>query len=378
MNNEILQVSLMTIDDQVMQTNSFQARGAVTQQQIADRVGLSRATVSYVLNDQTKKFGISPQTAENIRQTAAEMGYVPNAMARSLKNQRTATIGVLVADFQLDWTHRIQVGMEKVLGDTEFTPIYAPRGWDAQRERKEIDWFLERRVDGLIICVPIMENLDYYQSLRQMGLPVLFFGDLLKGMEDAHYVLWDAAEAVKAGMAHLYEAGKRRIGFFGYGQKALATLARSDAYWQSLEDLGLPYDPSIHYLSDPPVLGNVGWQQRFFRFFQGHGNPLDGLMALNDAVTIGLMNFAEKEMQKSIPEDIALVGMGNLPVIGPGNKRLTTLEEPLQQMGELAARGILTLIENPDSGPFQKWVRHNRLIIRDTTVSGEREMLLKG
>lgn len=355
-----------TNDAGVMET---ERQGPITQQDVADAAGVSRALVSCVLNGRAEEFGISPKTAERIRQTAAEMDYVPNAAARSLKRLGTATIGVLLANFQLDWAHRVQVGMEEVFEDTEFTPIFAPRGWSAKRERKEIEWFLERRVDGLVICVPIPGNEDCYQKVMRLGTPVIFFSDILRTMPHANQVLWDSGQVVREAVRHLCEIGRKRIAFYGHGYQTVMTMARKRAYEDALVEFGLEYDPAIDLLGERVYEDQYGEYrtQLIHDFFFSGPNPPDAVVALNDAEGLGLLrHFIEVEKVR-VPEDIAIVGLGDLAALGPNKMQLTTLREPLGRMGRIAAQSILRLINEPSTPPVNEVVQHVELLRRDTT-----------
>lgn len=351
-------------------------RRPITQSTIARKLGVSRATVSFVLNGRGEEFGISPDMRKRVLEVAKELMYVPNAMARSLKSQGTGTVAILVADFSFNWVHRLQLGIDRVLGpEGRLTPMFAPRGWDAARERREIDWFLQRRADAIVVCVPIPENLDYYRHITELGVPLLFFGDTLVEMPEANFVIWNAAPAVKLGMRHLYDIGRRRIGFFGVGESTRMTLTRHQAYLDSMEELGLPRDPRWEFMDTVTHLGREqgSWRATFLhelihRLVLAPTPRPDAMFSLNDALVLALLDKLLDAPECRIPEDLAIVGVGDLPIFGPRGERFTTLHEPLEEMGQQTAHAVLRLLDDTSSEPQQIIVEHSQLLIRETTI----------
>jgi LacI family transcriptional regulator len=366
------------VDDGPSPRKGGERRRAITQTEIARALGISRATVSFVLNGRGDDFGIREETSRRVLEMAGKLQYIPNAMARSLKSKHTGTIAILVADFQLNWTHRVQVGIERTLSvgpESRFTPLFAPRGWSAERERREIDWFLEHRADAIIVCVPIPSNRSYYRRVMELGVPLMFIGDTLDDMPDANYVIWNSSEAVKVGMHHLYDIGRRRIAFFGIGEDTVMTRARYRAYKESIQELGLILDPKrifMETVSRSEKILSKGWREAFRRLLlEGEDRP-DAVFALNDALALGLLDFLQSTPGVRVPEDIAIMAMGGLPIQGAGGERITTMDEPLEILGERAAQCTLELLKSPAQQPHQVVITHDHLLIRDTTFARSR------
>jgi DNA-binding LacI/PurR family transcriptional regulator len=317
----------------------------ITITSIAKELGVSVATVSYVMNGKTQENGISEKTAERVRQVAKELGYVPNYLARSLRLQRTQGIGVILSDLQQGWAHRTLKGMLSVLDPEEYVPYISVHFWDPERERREIESMVKRRLEA-IITVPMPENIEEYKLLIDTGIPLIFLQDEMEDLPEVSFAMWDAREAARACVAHFIANGRSRIAFVGVDHFTPWMKMRFEGYKQALAEAGLEFREEWAILehrqalsTSPTKDGDFGGAIREL-LDSDHELP-DAMLAMNDAVAMTTLSVLEGEYGYRIPDEIAVMGMGNLaqaPLVG-----LSSAHEPIEEVGIAAAQAALEL-----------------------------------
>lgn len=349
-----------------------QGNRPVTVSHIAKEIGLAVSTVSLILNGHGPRLKIAPATVKRVFDLAAELKYVPNDLARSLRSQRTCVIGVVFGNLYNGWAQKILEGMLDVFDPEGYSPFMTIHNWDATRESREVNSLLQRRVDGMI-CVPIAEGEKTYRDIQQRGVPLLLLGDTLPGFEDVSCVSWDSAAAARAVVEHLIAIGRRKIGFIGAKHPTLESVARYETYIALLKEHNLPVNQDwiAKHEVDPSATKMVrGMIDAIFK--PGREIP-DALYVLNDGLALPVIAVLE-ERGLRIPEDVAVAGMGNMPGVSHPRINLTTVEEPLEEMGRMSAQTILKLISAPEEGPLHVHVPSSRLLLRATTMGATANM----
>ena len=170
--------------------------------QLAKKLGLSHATVSFVLNGIGEKRKISKETIDRVLAAAKRYNYAPNRFARSLKSQRSGMISVILPNFKMDWAEHVTTGMRKVFDHSELIPFVSTHSFQEDRNRRELLSFLERRDDGLI-TMPTMGCVELYREIAKTPLPVVFLGDEIPELTPLiSSVMWDPRDAIRAAIAH--------------------------------------------------------------------------------------------------------------------------------------------------------------------------------
>jgi LacI family transcriptional regulator len=348
--------------------------GAITAEELARRLGVSRATVSIVLRGDAVRRKISPATTRRVLDAAREHNYVPNQAARMLRRQRTDMIGVIFPNFRLDWAERAMTGMLAVLEPTPYTPFVATHRFDPALFAKEALSSLERRDDALI-CHPLPDMGDVHARLASGSMPVVFMGDRpLAGRHTKGFssVVWDAGVAARMAVRHLVELGRKRIAFLGIDYRMEMSQARVAAYHAVLNEAGLPARPQWVFV--PPASSAIekivdpGLDQMFAR----GRTPPDALFVLNDGIAMPTLESLYRRGVR-VPDDLAVVSMGDLPLTGHVAVGLSTMREPVERMGREAAEVALRLIADPAAGPVHRTIDCAELHARRTTI-GDRWM----
>jgi LacI family transcriptional regulator len=338
----------------------------VTAEELAKRLGLSRATVSIVLRGEAVRRKISAKTTERVLDAARKYNYMPNQAARMLRRQRTDVIGVIFPNFRLDWAERVMEGMLGVLESTRYSPFVATHRFSQQLFRKEALAALQRRDDALI-CYPLPGLNDLYKQISSLGIPLVFIGDRPIDVENESCVMWDAGAAAAAAVQHLVDQGRKRIGFLGLDYPMKMSQARFQAYKTVLKKARLPIQPN--WIFTPAANSTLEQiiEPGLNQMFSGPGPHPDAIFVLNDGIALPALEALQKRHLK-VPQDVAVIGMGDLPLTGHSAIGLSTMREPVEQMGREAAEVALQLIEDRSLGPIERVISCEELHARRTTL----------
>lgn len=344
-------------------------KGRVTITSLAEYLGLSVATVSYVMNDKTVQNGIPEKTAERVREAAKKFDYVPNDLARSLRKQQTSTVGLILSDLQQGWAERTVRGMISILEPAGYVLYLAVHFWDAERERRELDSMVKRRIET-IITVPMKENADAYNEVIARGLPLLFLQDEIAQCPGASVCMWEARNAARACVEHLHSIGRRKIAFAGVDQRTPWLSMRLDGYREALRALGLPLREEWICLDQMESIPTHGDAKTNFgaaveKLLRSGGEMPDAFLAMNDAVAITTLDVLTQRFSYRVPQDFALMGMGDLaygPLVG-----LSSAREPVEEVGRAAARAALDLIARKSSERIRTLVSSDEIVVRAST-----------
>lgn len=275
-------------------------------------------------------------------------------------------IAVVVSDLLFDWADALLGGMLSVFGPQGWTPFVAIHGSDPELAQTQLLSSLHRNDEG-VVCQPIAGADAVYERFRDSGVPLILVGDYPDKLPDAHFVGWDARSAARIAVEHLIETGRDRIGFVGTGGCTITTRGRYEAYLETLRDAGMAVNerwiaiPSTE--EDPARIAAFALSRMF-----GDGAPLpDALFAVDDRIGLSLVEVLE-DRDIRVPEDIAVIGMGDLPLSKHNAVSLSTVVEPVAEMGRQAAELLAKLMRNPVAGPVHMRVRGEELIVRRTTM----------
>ena len=333
---------------------------------IAEAVGLAPSTVGFILRGQARAMHISHETEQHVCEVARRMGYVPNLLARNLRRQRTGVIGLLVPDLALNWSDLIYQGMFSVLDPAGYTPFLLSHRWDPKLQAAELEKLVQHQVEA-IVCAPIAECHDLYRRYAAMRIPFLLMGDTLEDLPEVGYVGWDSEHAAALAVQHLVDCGCTRLAFIGPDHPTMMTRRRMAAFERVLKENRLPVNRD--WIS---VMTNQVWtlgltDQWVTRVFAAGDTWPDGIFALNDAVALLALESLGRAGVR-VPDDVAVVGIGNLPMTGLPGISLTTAVEPIFELGREAAAAALALINGEMEAPVHTWIPRTELIVRGSTA----------
>jgi len=331
---------------------------AVTLQDIAKDENVSAVTVSKVLRNQGN---ISAATRKRVLARAKQLNYQTNWIARSLVTRRTYTVGLLLPDF----THPFFAEIAKTVAET-----VRPMGYhviisyfeeDPDLERIEADALLARQVDGLIIAsAQRSERPVMFQQMRKRGVPFVLID---RPIADARvsFVGADNDAIGRLATSHLIEQGCRRIAHLRGPGIGIAT-GRMEGYRQALAERGLPVRPD--YIVEAGYQDDTGCEA-MRKLLRVNPRP-DGVFCYNDPVAIGAMR-AVSQAGFRVPEDVAVIGAGNVHYSDVLAVPLTTVDQGTRQIGKQASELLLERISSKRVPRARKILIAPRLVVRRST-----------
>lgn len=331
----------------------------VSLKSLAAHLGLSQAAVSLVINRAPGAKSIPHRTQELIRKAARELNYRPNHLARSLRQQRSFTIGVVVPEISEGYAALVMSGIEDhLLQENYFYFVVSHR----HREDLIDEYPLllqQRAVEGLIAVDTAVAGA------AQVPLVAVSGHREVPGVTN---IVLDHARAARLAMEHLTRLGHRQIAFI----KGQAFSSDTAIRWESVQNCAKELDISIKgklvgQLEGESSSPELGYQVA--RKLLSSGEKFTALFAFNDISAIGAIQ-AVREAGKRVPEDISVVGFDDIQSAAFQNPGLTTVRQPLREMGKLAAETLLERINAPQKSDYPKEiVVQPNLVVRGSTCA---------
>ncbi len=322
---------------------------------IARQAGVSYSTVSRALSNSPR---VKAETRHRIQQLAAEMGYLPSAVARSLVTRRTMTLGVVVSTITDLFFAEVIQSIEETALQYKYQAIVASSNGERLRELEAIRALLERRVDGIILVSACCRREDL--AGNGPDVPVVSINNL--GREHLGYSIEvDDVDGGRQATRHLLALGHRRIAHITGPSEDWDSVERREGYTQELQAWGVPVDSSliVHGGNRPP--DGVRAMERLLTL---RPRPT-AVFCYNDAVALGAMRAAYAAGLR-IPQHLSVVGFDDIDLAPFLEPPLTTVAQPKREMGALAVRMILDLLAGEQSA--QDRVLPSRLLIRGSTA----------
>lgn len=330
----------------------------VTSHDVARLAGVSRTTVSLVLND-VPGARISPETRRRVLEAARQLGYRPNAAARSLASQRALTVGLVLCHppehvYTDPFLPQVILGISGVLRDTDYRllvePAPDPQGTDYLALAEE------KRIDGFLISGPRVDDTALLK-LQQDKFPVVLLGHL-PGV-DLPSVDVDNTRAAYTAVQHLIRLGHRRIGIITNGPlRYTASQERLAGYRTALERHDIPFDPDLVVEGEFTAASG---ERAIQRLLQVQPRPT-AVFAASDTVAMGVLRVL-REAGISVPEEMAVVGFDDIPLAAYVDPPLTTVRLPAYELGREAARLLLAIVERGEA-PRQRVLLETSLVVR--------------
>jgi len=313
------------------------ARITPTLEMVAAEAGVSRSTVSRVVNSSPK---VSADVIATVQETIDRLGYRPNRAARSLANRRSMAIALVIPEdttrfFGDPYFAAVVKGISRVLDGSDYVlnlHLAGPSG-----SRKSVDYLLGGNVDGAIVVSH--HSGDHELAALSESLPVVFGGRPIDPEQtpNSFYVDVDNRAAATAGTRHLIELGRTRIGTISGPPDMPAGLDRLAGWRDALAGAGLPEGP--HAAGDFTMVGGA----RATRELLDSGAELDALFVASDLMALAALTVL-RERGIRVPQDVAVMGFDDSPAAVTGEIPLTTVRQPSEAMGEAMARMMLDLL----------------------------------
>jgi DNA-binding LacI/PurR family transcriptional regulator len=334
-----------------------QKKSVVTLKAVADYVGLTAGTVSVVLNNSKSASSIPEHTRSRILEAARKLNYRPNFVARSLRVKRTFTIGVITAEFGDAYGGEVLGGIEIYLRAHNYFLLAVAHRHDIRLQHDYADLLTSRGVEGLI-------TIDTSVDVPPLVPTVAVAGH--QRVENVTNIVLDHRVAARLALKHLKDLGHKRIAFLRGQQQSSDSSSRWEALREAASELEISILPElviqIEGIDSTPDLGYPYGKELIKR-----NVPFTALVAYNDISAIGAMKaFGEANLK--IPQEVSIVGFDDISIASFSIPPLTTIRQPLEEMGRIAAKIVLGLIEGKEEY-VQEVAVQPRLIARGSTAA---------
>jgi len=338
-------------------SSSLSPNRPVSLKALAAGLGLAPATVSLVINRAPAARSIPARTKDRIFAEAKRLNYRANFVARSLRHQRTYTVGVVVPEIGEGYGALVLSGIEEHLLQEGYFYFVVSHRHRANLKEEYPRILLERAVEGIIAVDTPSEH--------PLPVPVISVSGH-RTVEGVTNIVLDHSRAARLALKHLFDLGHCKIAFIRGQSFSSDTEPRWRAIEEASAELGLPVNPKLTAQlegdSSSPVLGYEVTKELL-----DAGEEFTALFAFNDVSAIGAIR-AIRETGRKVPEDISVIGFDDIQSAAFQNPSLTTVRQPLRKMGQIAAETLLQRIANPKKIRYAKTINvEPELIIREST-----------
>jgi len=323
--------------------------------EVAERAGVSVATVSYVLNDAHK---VRPQTEQKVLAAARELGYARNTAARSLAIGRSSLLGLIVPDIGNPFFPEITKAFQDAASLAGMETIVMNTNYDAQRTRNTIDRLVSLQVPGAAFLTSQVDGA-IRRALADKGICAVYLDHGVAGPHISSIAI-DYRHGILSAVEHLSQLGHKRIGFIGGPAQGAAARLRKAAFVEGID--GVPGAETRSVDSDFSVQGGYFSCSRLLNGFEA-----TAVMAANDLMAIGALHCAY-DRRISVPADLSIVGFDDITFAQFTQPALTTIAVPRAEIGKLAFQSLFDLMTDPARAGVEHPVQ-TTLCIRQTTAA---------
>lgn len=306
---------------------------------VAREAGVSIATVSRVLNDIDV---VNEDTKKKVLDAIKKLGYRPNIVARSLKTQRTKTIGILVPDISSGFYPEIVRGAEDVANIYDYNVILCNSDFDSDKEKEYLRVLKEKMVDGVIYMSSSLEE-EILDIINELDLKTVLVET--KDKEGSlPSVTIDNIKATYEATEYLLSKGAKNIAFAGAKKDAMNAWGdRYIGYQNALTDKGIKIDDKLVFANSLKVKTGYDAVQQFL----SSNVDFDGVVCASDEIAMGVIN-ALREAGKSVPEDVSVIGFNDNAVASVFYPKITTINQPSYDMGSVAMRMLIKILNKKE------------------------------
>ncbi|MEH0156781.1 LacI family DNA-binding transcriptional regulator [Limibacter armeniacum] len=338
-------------------------KGQLTMQDIADKLGISKSTVSRALKDHPD---ISEKTKKAVMQLANELDFQPNSLALSLRHNRSNIIGVIVPEIVHHFFANVISGIQAVAYREGYNVMICLSNEDFDQEVKDAFALQTSRVDGILMSISKeTTDFEHLKKIHRKGTPIVFFDRACDEMDVSKVISDDFGGAFSA-TQHLIEQGCKQVVHLAGPATLALSKSRKDGYLAALKENGIAPDDNL--IVECPA-GTMEDGEDKVNQLLASGLKIDGIFANNDIAAIGAMKAAKKHGLR-IPEDIAVVGFSDWQIASIVDPALSSVAQPGYEMGRIAAEKLLKEInaDEDEVVPSMTSTIRSELVVRDSSL----------
>ncbi len=335
----------------------------ITIADVAKRAGVSKMTVSRAINNSGY---ISQATRARVEQAIAELGYIPNALARSLRYKQTRTIALIVTDITNPFFTTVARGVEDMANDQGFSVIFCNTDEAPDEEAQYVNVLLQKQVDGLLL-VPTGGAAEIVEFLNNHTVPFVLLDRRVPGV-NVDVVRCDSEQGAHDIVQHLLDLGHRRIAALGGSASITSSSDRVKGYQRAMIEAGLKHESYRAYFTAFTVEGGHRAAQQAL----AETTLPTAFFAANNFIAIGAIRLL-RERGLSVPDDISVVSFDDLPAALLLDPFLTVIEQHAYEMGRRATQRLFDRLNGQGPAEPQEILIPTEMIIRRSSAPPRRE-----
>ncbi len=338
-----------------LQRNQRNQSYPITIYDVANEAGVSDATVSRVFNN---KAGVKEATRNRVLDAAQKLGYVVNLQARSLAGGKLKVVGLLIPGLDNGYIVEIIRGVDQELARVDYELMIYTTHRKGNNEANYLQYVANGLTEGILLVVPRLSS-EFLRALESISYPYAII-DAVDTTGRSFSVSATNWEGAYKATEYLIKLGHKRIGFITGIMELSSAKDRYDGYMTALKDYNIPLDPSLIVEGD--FQQDSGYRASVELLALSPSST--AIFASNDVMAFGAMD-AIRDANLRIPEDISVVGFDDVPQAVTTYPKLTTIHQPLEDMGRIGVKLLLEQIEHPENSP-KNITLATHLIIRDS------------
>jgi len=331
---------------------------------VAKQAGVSITTVSRVINN---NYPVKKETRKKVETAIKNLNFKPNHLARSLINKSTNTLGVVIPSITNLFFPIVVKGIENICNKKEYTLFLCDTDSNEDSEKNQVKNLMDKQVDGILVIDPQYKNIEngFYEDIA-LKVPLVLINGYHRGIK-ANFVLNDQEMGALQAIEYLINLGHKEIAFLR-GKKSYSYDLKEEVYYETLKKHQIPVKKeNILVINDGNGIETVELSINKVQKRLREGQPPTAIFACNDWMGVGAIQAAKK-LNRKIPRDISIIGYDNIVITELSEPKLTTVDQNMYTLGEVAANLLLKTIENPQKG-FKKVILDTNLIIRNSCTT---------
>ncbi len=328
----------------------------VTILDIAEKAGVSKATVSMVLNKRDKN--ISRDTRNRILQLAKDMNYIPNSLARGLNTNKTETIGIIIPDITNPFFSEMARAIEDMASNMGYNVIFCNSDNEITKENKYVKLLVSKLVDG-VVFIPGGKSFDNLQILINNNVPFVLADRYVEGYESFYGVYCQNKLGITKAVDYLVNKGRKRIAFVRGPHSVETSTQRLEGYTETMKKYGL-FNEKFIFENEFTLDGGIETTRKILEFKEN----IDAIIYSSDIMAFGGIKELIKKGFK-IPKDISVIGYDNIEMSEFIEPELTTVSQPIYEMGKRACQLLINIVNGNETDQKQIYYEPT-LIVRGT------------
>lgn len=324
---------------------------------IAQQLGVSVTTVSRALNGKAEEYGISKKTEEAVRRAAKKLHFSPDPLARSLRLNRTLSLGLMIPDISNPYFAQIARNVEMAARAGGYFVVLCDSEENTQLEAESLTLLQNRKVDGLVIA-PVGQSARHLETLQDGGLPAVVIDRYFPRLR-LPYVISDNYRGTMEATSHFIENGHRVIACVQGLAQTSPNQERVRGYQAALRGHDISADDSL-------VVGSSFGEENGYvhtKLLFKKRKDITAILALSNLIALGILRALAEEGLR-VPDDVSIICFDDQPYCAYLNPPLTTIDQSNEQMGQIAARLLLEQIQSPRGLTREGVVLPTRLVKR--------------